>query len=114
MTGVPNAASTSTYFSYSIPPSKLIAGENILAIEVHQTSLNSSDICLDAELGIAPQVPLELFYTKSNGLPVLWWFDPAAVLERSRDLIQWELAPTGGSPARVVPGGRQEFFRLRK
>ncbi len=114
MTGVPNATDVSTYFAYSIPASKLVTGENILAIEVHQTSLTSSDIYLDAELSVAPQVPLELFYTKSNGLPILWWFDPAAVLERSTDLIEWELAPAGSSPARVAPAGQREFFRLRK
>jgi hypothetical protein len=114
MTGVPNATDVSTYFQYSIPTAKLVAGENILAIELHQTSLTSGDIYLDAELSVAPEVPLELFHTKSNGVPLLWWFDPAATFERSTNLIDWQPAPFSGSPVRVVPSVEREFFRLRK
>lgn len=114
MTGVPNATDSSTYFPFSIPASKLVAGENILAIELHQTSLTSGDIYLDAELSVAPQVPLELFHAKSNGVPVFWWFDPVATFEQSTNLIDWEPAPFSGSPVRVVPNGGHEFFRLRK
>jgi hypothetical protein len=43
----PNSSDSDTYFSYAIPASKLVAGENIIAIELHQTSLTSSDAILD-------------------------------------------------------------------
>ena len=46
----PNATNVATYVSYTIPGSKLVAGDNILAIELHQSSINSSDLLLDVEL----------------------------------------------------------------
>jgi len=38
----PNSSDSTTYFSYPIPANQLVAGENILAIELHQTSLTSA------------------------------------------------------------------------
>jgi hypothetical protein len=40
----------STFYSYSIPKPALIAGDNVLAVEVHQVAANSSDLSLDLSL----------------------------------------------------------------
>lgn len=40
----------STYFEFSLDPEYLIAGTNILAVEVHQSSVTSSDLSFDLEL----------------------------------------------------------------
>jgi hypothetical protein len=113
MTGVPNASNTG-YIEYAVPPSKLVQGENILAVEVHQTTLTSSDLFIDCELIATPQPPLVLNYTMSNGTPLLWWFDPNAVLERSSNLQQWRPVPVAGSPLSIPEIGAKEFFRLRR
>lgn len=43
-------ADESTFFPYSIPANLLVAGTNVIAIEVHQSGANSSDLSLDASL----------------------------------------------------------------
>ena len=43
----------STYNNFTIDPAVLLDGENILAVEVHQASANSSDIGFDMELSVS-------------------------------------------------------------
>ncbi len=43
-------AAESAWTSYDIDPSKLLAGENVVAVEVHQISQTSSDISFDLDL----------------------------------------------------------------
>ena len=43
-------ADESTYYSVSMSPAALVAGSNILAVEVHQANGTSSDVSFDAEL----------------------------------------------------------------
>ena len=45
-----NTPGLGDYASFSIPTSKLVAGDNIVAIQLHQSSAGSSDILIDAEL----------------------------------------------------------------
>ncbi len=40
----------STFFSYNVAASHLIAGTNVLAVEVHQSAASSSDLSLDLKL----------------------------------------------------------------
>jgi hypothetical protein len=39
-----------TFFTYTIPASSLVAGDNVLAVEVHQVAGNSSDLSFDLGL----------------------------------------------------------------
>ncbi|MEK0447993.1 MAG: hypothetical protein RL088_261 [Verrucomicrobiota bacterium] len=48
-TGTPGL---SDYATFTIPGSKLVAGDNIVAIELHQSSVSSSDLLIDAEVVI--------------------------------------------------------------
>ena len=111
---VPNSTNTANYLTLSIPVSKLVAGENILAVQLHQTSLGSSDAILDCELLATSNVPLELNLGSVGSQPVLYWFDSAATLEESTDLHQWLPAPGAASPVPFNPVGERKFFRLRK
>ena len=43
-------ADESQWFSFDVPPEKLIAGRNLLAVEVHQSGGTSSDISFDLSL----------------------------------------------------------------
>jgi hypothetical protein len=113
-TSTPNATSTGTYHSFQIPASKLVAGVNILAVEVHQTSVTSSDLLLDCELLATWRTPLQLHLTSAGGQHVLYWLDDGAVLEHSPDLQLWQPVPGGLSPLPIYPNGVAEFFRLRK
>lgn len=110
----PNSTDSNTYFSYNIPASKLVAGENVIAIELHQTSLTSSDAILDCELLATYNAPLELYLDSVGSQSVLYWFDSAATLEESTDLIQWSPVPGAFSPVPFNPEGTRKFFRLRK
>ena len=110
----PNATTTGSYLSYTIPASKLVAGENILAVELHQTSVSSSDLFLDCELLAAWIPPLDLEMKSPASQPVLYWFDSAALLEESDDLLIWTPVPGGLSPFPFELESGKRFFRLRK
>lgn len=40
----------STFYSYAVSPNQLHTGENVLAVEIHQSDVTSSDISFDLEL----------------------------------------------------------------
>jgi hypothetical protein len=111
---VPNSSNSTTYFTYPIAPSKLVAGDNIIAIQVHQTSITSSDLGIDCELVATYQSPLALSLAKSAYQPVLWWFGSNDLLEESSDLTTWTPVPAGLSPYPFQPGANKRFFRLRR
>jgi hypothetical protein len=48
-----------TFFDYSLPASGLVAGDNVLAVEVHQDAGNSSDISFDLGLSAISHTGLE-------------------------------------------------------
>lgn len=45
-----NAADENTYLTFTIPPTALVSGRNVIAAEVHQISPTSSDLGFDLEL----------------------------------------------------------------
>ena len=56
-TGTVGGATENQFFSFSVPASRLVAGNNVLAVEVHQNNSTSSDISFDLELlGTLPGV----------------------------------------------------------
>ena len=90
----PNATNVGTYLSYTIPGSKLVAGDNILAIELHQSSLGSSDLLLDVEL---------LLPGATGGSPgaantVLSAVSPPAI----RQVDHFPMQPAAGAPVLVT------------
>ena len=63
---VVGGASESQWFEFSIDPSLLQNGNNIIAAEVHQISQTSSDITFDAELIISTQSAAPIPLTEST------------------------------------------------
>lgn len=45
-----DGANETSFTAFSIPPTTLVAGENVLAVEVHQHAVNSSDVSFDLGL----------------------------------------------------------------
>ena len=111
---VPNATNTNNYLALTIPVAKLVTGQNILAIQLHQTSLTSGDIVLDCELLATFNEPLQLGFGKAGSQPILYWFDPSATLESTFDLSTWTPLPAGPSPYPFSIGIPKEFFRLKR
>ncbi|HEX5176738.1 MAG TPA: hypothetical protein VFV83_06915, partial [Chthoniobacteraceae bacterium] len=98
----------------TIPATKLVAGTNIIAVEVHQSSSNSSDLLFDCALIAAFEAPFELSVTRVGGKPVLFWFDPQATLEETTDLSTWRPFPGARTPQTIELAVPQRFFRLRR
>jgi hypothetical protein len=110
----PNSSDSTSYHSFSIPSSKLVVGENLIAVELHQTSLSSSDAIFDCELIATYTVPFELHLGRSGGEPVLWWFDAAAILQQSQDLENWQPVPGAPPPHLIQTQPGRRFYRLAK
>ena len=112
---VPNSTSTGVYLSYTISPAKLVTGENILAIEIHQSSLTSSDLILDCELTATKPGLLQLHISRMEDGAVLYWFDNAAILDRTSSLPGgWSAVVGAQSPVALDLAAPQQFFRLRR
>lgn len=45
-----SGADEGTFFTFNLPPSALVQGTNVLAVEIHQSSPTSSDLSFDLEL----------------------------------------------------------------
>ena len=111
---VPNSTNTANYLTVSIPVAKLVTGQNILAIQLHQTSLTSSDIVLDCELLATSNQPPTLNLGRTGNQSILYWFDPAAIFEASTDLSAWTPVPITGSPVPFRTDLLRGFYHLRK
>ena len=71
--GPPDEAAFETY---NIGVSNLVAGINIIAVEIHQVTLNSSDISFDLQLLAQGNVPLSILssvYDANNEQLILTW-----------------------------------------
>ena len=94
------------------------SGTNMVAVEIHQESITSSDVSFDFELiGNLASGPPRLNVQRFGSDLVLYWFDPAYVLEASSDPAPgggWAVVPNAASPVTVTPSLPQRFFRLKK
>jgi hypothetical protein len=94
----------------------LVQGTNVCAVEIHQSSVTSSDLSFDLKLfgNFASALQLKQARLSGGGL-ALYWDDTAAILEQTSDPGGgWGPAPGEGNP-RVIPmnaGG--QFYRLRR
>ena len=123
-------ADEQTFFITSVPATSMVAGTNILAVEIHQQAPDSSDLSFNLELVANgyedPQSPPTLDVLFADDLIELRW--PATA-------VGWQVyvTPTVDAPANawsravgtliqvsgqnvftVVPGSGNQFFRLRK
>ena len=95
----------------------LFDGLNGIACEIHQQSLNSSDISFDLELiGQARAPAPRLFASSFGGELVFYWNDAAYYLEQADEVTgPWSATPGGAtSPVTITPSEMKRFYRLRK
>jgi len=96
----------------TIPVSLLRAGTNVVAVEIHQRSGNSSDISFNFELKAQPLPRVNLLNFGDELL--LQWNDPAFGLEGAdRVTGPWQAMPET-SPVAIQPSGAQHFYRLHR
>jgi hypothetical protein len=110
----PNATDSTSYHSFTVPAAKLVAGDNILAVEVHQTTITSSDLLLDCEFIATYLAPFELHLVRAGAIPALYWPDPNATIETTTDFSGWTPIPGAESPLLLDFSVPKKFFRLRK
>lgn len=114
-----NASPENVFETMAVPSAILPLlqnGENVIAVEVHQSALDSSDLGFDLELSATINQPGDA----SNGMTVfdgksyLFWTDSAFTLEESDDLGIWVPKPAASSPRPVVFDHPRRFFRFSK
>lgn len=113
VSGIPAAL---TFYTNNVATTNFLAGTNLIAVEVHQSTATSSDIGWELEVnGIAasspPRVNLSLLGTDA----VIYWGDPSFSLEQSPEANQgtWTSAGTT-SPISVTPAASQRIYRLKR
>ena len=86
---------------------------NVVAVEIHQQSLTSSDISFDLELIGVPFPRLQLL--RSDNELLLFWAETTAVLEQA-DIMTgpWNTVTSASSPRSVTPTQNQKFYRARQ
>jgi hypothetical protein len=88
---------------------------NMVACEIHQQALSSSDVSFDLQLTGLPAVLQTLYSGRFGNDLVFYWSDPTFVLESTVTLPGgWQAVAGAASPFAIVPGGPQRFYRLRK
>jgi len=97
--------------------SYLQSGQNLVAVEIHQGNVTSSDISFNLELiGIPaplPPPPQELYLGQFDGGWVLAWGDPTFVIQAADDLAgPWRLMFGLRTPAVLDTSAGQKFYRL--
>jgi Bacterial Ig-like domain len=114
-TTLANASPTEpqTVESLDVSPNDLVYGENVLAVEVHQSSTTSSDIVFGAEMiaTISACVP-PLTVVRSGNNVTLTWPDVSFRLEKSPNANGPWTPQAGVSGVSVTAGPGNQFFRL--
>ncbi len=123
---VTGAAESTLFYTNALNPRLLLSGTNVIAVEVHQSGTNSSDLSFDLELIAFPPGALpRLTMTRAGGQAALHWPAWAAgfALAYATNLappVAWRMATGAASlsngfwnvPVAVVPN-RNVFYRLQ-
>jgi hypothetical protein len=110
-TSVENVIDTATFSA-----ANLRTGENVLAVEIHQQSITSSDVSFDFELiGVPPAAPARVEIGRAGPGTVVYWADPSFRLETSTSFPGGGWTPVGSpSPVPVEPSDPTRLYRLSK
>lgn len=113
---ISGSAESQRFWTNTLPASILLAGTNVLAVEVHQVSSTSSDIGWECEiLGVPPPAPPRVEISRLGPNAVLYWTDSTFRLEQSDAASGGSWTPAGSnSPVSVSPAELLRIFRLRK
>jgi len=111
--GGANAPPDNTIDTATLSASLLLPGTNVIAVEIHQFDLGSSDLSFDFSLtgNSAPPLSTQPF---GNDL-LINWNAPGYFLEQADDVTgPWTPVASFDVPATVTPNAAKKFFRLRK
>ena len=107
-----------TVDTVAFPASALRPGENVIAVEIHQESIGSSDLSFDLELiGTPHPSPARLEIASFGTESILYWKDPTFHLESSIDLkapSTWSPVNGAASPFTLPLDGEARFYRLAR
>jgi hypothetical protein len=102
----------------NVSPTRLVAGTNIVAVEIHQHRGDSSDLSFDFSLTgepVPPAPPQHLYLDALGGRSVVAWGDSSLVLQTSSQITgPWTNVVGAMSPYYINPGPGNAFYRLRK
>jgi hypothetical protein len=107
----------STFFEGQIDPALLLEGTNTLAVEIHQATVDSSDVSFDLELlGQRKRLVPLLAIARAGDCITLSWSDSLTVLEEAGDVSGPWQQTAGGAPGFYSTCEQQErkFYRLRQ
>ena len=108
------APADNTIDTATLSSNGLLPGTNVVAVEIHQYDLGSSDVSFDFSLTGNPTVQARVFATSFGAELVLHWNATAYVLEQADQVTgPWTFAASE-SPLPVSRTAAQKFFRLRK
>jgi len=102
-------AAESSFFGFAIPVALLVTGQNVLAVEIHQSGATSSDISFDASLQVTAETPIAL-----TRAPYLQDLTPTSAVVRwrtgtaSTTRVKWGLASDALANTVDVPGTRTD------
>jgi hypothetical protein len=104
-----------TIENFTIPATNLIAGANIVAVEMHQESITSSDVSFALSITGNPLTRPRLAFVRLADDFVIYSTDNTAVIEEASDVTgPWTPVPNVNTPTGFVPVAPQKFYRLRK
>jgi hypothetical protein len=95
----------------------LAVGDNVLAVEVHNSATNSTDITFGISMEIEPVVPIARIDISFSGNTITLSWDASDYILQSVDSLegQWtNVQGTAGSPFTVEPLEAKRFYRLKK
>jgi len=100
-----------------IVATNLVVGENVMAVEVHQATANSSDTVFGAELSVVTSMPTPAQFTgvrRQDGNVVLEWTGGGTL--QSATNVTGPYADVAGatSPYSAPATEAQQYFRVRK
>lgn len=111
-------ASENDFVEEIISPSGLVAGENTIAVEVHQANATSSDLSFDLELLAEEPADTFLFMVRSGGeTNLLWRADDGDTLQSSPSLeTGWTDLTNVVSPLiiKLDPVQPRHFYRISR
>ena len=94
----------------------LIAGSNLIAVEIHQESVTSSDVSFDLELIAGPPPASPQLYMAGFGTDLAFYWSDATFQLESSDVLPGNWMPVTGAvnPYVTQPAAAQRFYRLKK
>ncbi len=111
-----NTGSETAFNTTNLSPALLVVGQNIIAVEVHQQNLTSSDVSFDLQLLGQRRGGPHLRIVNTGANIALSWFPvtPGAVLQETSALgATWVNSPNQSNPQVLTTGGTQKFYRIR-